>query len=67
MSRIATVSLTAALACFAAFFTNVAFGAAKRPVFLSDVMEMALLLAAAALFVVGVLARESAAKNNNHK
>ena len=52
-------ALIAALACFLVFFANVAVGAAGRPVFLGDVLEMLVLFAAVLLFVAGVLVREA--------
>ncbi|NCO16008.1 MAG: hypothetical protein COY86_04495 [Rhodobacterales bacterium CG_4_10_14_0_8_um_filter_70_9] len=62
MKRLAAASLALALIAFVVFFTNVAFGAARKGVFLGDVAEMAILLTAAVLFVIGVLAREAIAK-----
>ncbi len=65
MKRLAAASLALALITFIVFFTNVGFGAASRPVFLSDVEEMLTLLAASVLFVIGVLAREAVAKQKD--
>lgn len=62
MKRLAAASLALALIAFVAFFANVASGAAGKGVFLGDVAEMLTLLAAAVLFVIGVLAREACAK-----
>lgn len=65
MKRLAAASLALALIAFIVFFTNVGFGAVRRPVFLSDVAEMLTLLAASVLFVIGVLAREAIAKQQH--
>jgi len=59
MSKIAIVSLICSLVCFAAYFGNVALGAARQPVILGDIGEMLLLLLSAILFVIGTLAREA--------
>jgi len=56
-------ALLAALALFATFFANVALGAFARAAFLGDVGEMLLLFAATLMFVVGILQRERAARN----
>lgn len=55
-------ALIGALICFLAYFGNVALGAAREPVLLSDLAEMLTLFAAAILFVIGVLAREARAR-----
>ncbi len=52
-------ALLGALFCFAVFFANVTSGALDAGVFLGDLAEMLLLLAASLLFVVGVLIREA--------
>lgn len=54
--------LIASLVLFTVFFSNVALGAARLGTFLGDLAQMLTLFAAAILFVVGVLARETAAK-----
>lgn len=65
MSRIATLSLIGSLICFAAYFGNVALGAARQPVILGDIGEMLLLLLSAILFVIGTLAREAIDRERN--
>lgn len=62
MSRFATLALVGSLICFGIFFTNVAFGAAKKGVFLGDVPEMLMLFASTVLFVIGVLGKEARAE-----
>jgi hypothetical protein len=62
MSRFATLALVGSLICFGIFFTNVAFGAAKKGVFLGDVAEMLMLFASTVLFVIGVLGKEARAE-----
>lgn len=62
MTQFGTPALFAALICFAAFFTNVALGAAGMDAFLGDVSEMLMLAAASVFFVIGVLAREASAR-----
>ncbi len=52
--------LLLALAAFATFFADVAFGAMRMQGFLGDVAEMLMLLAAAVFFVAGVLYLEAA-------
>lgn len=64
MRTTGTPSLIGALLCFLCFFGNVTMGAAGLGVVLGDVGEMLLLFVAVLLFVIGVLAREAAAKNN---
>ena len=49
---------------FAIFTANVAFGALRWPVFLSDVAEMIVLLAAVSAFVVAILQREKSAREH---
>ncbi len=44
---------------FAVFLANVVLGSAGRQVFLSDVQEMLVLMAASIAFVVAILAREA--------
>ncbi len=61
MTRWGHVTLIAAALCFAAFFGNVAMGAARLAVPLGDIAEMLMLLLASVLFVVGVLALEAGA------
>ena len=63
MRRTGTPSLIGALICFLGFFGNVALGAAGLGAVLGDVAEMLMLFAAAVLFVIGVLAREAAARD----
>ena len=58
MRGLGTVALWASAALFAAFFLNVSYGAFVGAPFLSDVAEMLMLLASAAVFVVCVLVRE---------
>jgi hypothetical protein len=58
MLRSGTAALGLALIIFVIFFSNVAMGAARQPVFLGDVAEMLTLFAASVSFVVGVLQRE---------
>lgn len=65
MKRLAAVGLALALIFFTVFLANVAFGAAGFGVFMGDVAEMLSLLTAAVLFVIGVLAREACAKEND--
>lgn len=65
MNRQGNPALIAALICFAIFFGNVAVGAAGKGVYLGDVAEMLMLLAAAILFVIGVLAREASARRGD--
>jgi hypothetical protein len=62
MRTLATLCILGAFVCFAAFFANIALGAAKRAVFLGDIPEMLLLLLCATLFVGGTLAREALAQ-----
>jgi hypothetical protein len=62
----ATAALVAALICFAVFFGNVAAGAAGAGVYLGDVGEMLALLSAAVFFVIGVLMREAAARDEGN-
>ena len=61
MRTLAAVCLLGAAICFAAFFANVALGAARREAYLGDISEMLLLLTSATLFVGGALAREALA------
>jgi len=58
------MTLLIALALFAVFSANVMLGSAGVGVFLSDVQEMLVLLAAAVAFVAAILAKESAARRN---
>ena len=51
--------LIASLVVFAVFFANVASGAFTGNVFFGDVGEMLVLFAAAILFVVAILKKES--------
>ena len=53
------VTLALALGTFAVFFANVGLGAMRRDVFLSDIAEMLVLLAACVFFVVSILLHES--------
>jgi ABC-type polysaccharide/polyol phosphate export permease len=62
MSRPGNVALLAALACFAVYFANVLAGAFGSGVLFRDVTEMLLLLASCVFFVIGILAREAAAR-----
>ncbi len=64
MIGLGTPALAAAAICFAIFFGNVAMGAAGMGVFLGDVAEMLSLVAASVFFVIGVLAREAAARES---
>lgn len=64
MSRSGAFPLIAALTCFAIYFGNVTAGAAGVGVFFGDVAEMLMLLATSVLFVIGVLAREASARND---
>jgi len=57
MSRFATLALVGSLICFGIFFTNVAFGAAKKGVFLGDVPEMLMLFASTVLLPDGRFGR----------
>lgn len=52
--------LAASIVVFAAFFANVALGAFASSAFLGDVGEMLVLFAAAILFVIAILKRETA-------
>lgn len=63
MKALSSASLIFAFIAFAAFFGNVALGAARKGAFLGDVGEMLTLLAAASLFVIGALAAETAREN----
>jgi hypothetical protein len=63
MIGLGTPALVASLIFFAIFFGNVAIGAAGMGVFLGDVAEMLMLVAASVLFVVGILAREASARD----
>lgn len=49
---------------FAVFVTNVVLGSAGRQVFLSDVQEMLVLMAASVAFVVAILKREAQARQH---
>lgn len=55
----------ASLAIFALFTLNVLIGTLSGAGFLSDVGEMLILLSATILFVVGILRKEAAEKENN--
>ncbi|MEM9147616.1 MAG: hypothetical protein AAGC57_15625 [Pseudomonadota bacterium] len=66
MIRSGTAALLAALVLFAAYFGNVAMGAAGLGAPLGDVPEMLTLLAAAIAFVAGVLAREATAAQSKN-
>lgn len=57
--------LAASVAAFAVYFANVALGAFAGSAFLGDVGEMLVLFAASILFVVAILKREAARKNEN--
>lgn len=59
MNRSGTAALVGSLVCFVVFFSNVLLGASGIGVFIGDVAEMLMLLAASILFVIGVLAREA--------
>jgi ABC-type nickel/cobalt efflux system permease component RcnA len=63
----AWASLSLALATFAVFCANVASGAAGAGAFMGDIPEMLTLLAAAILFVIGVLALEATEKKTTRK
>jgi len=56
------MALSITLVFFAVFSTNVMLGSLGAEVFLSDVQEMLVLLAAAVAFVAAILAKESAAR-----
>ncbi len=58
--------LLLAAAFFGVFATNVAIGSAGGDVFLNDVGEMLMLLAAVASFVVAVLRSEAARNRKRH-
>ena len=58
------MSLYLSAAFLAIFALNVALGSIGGPVFLSDVGEMMVLLAASAVFVVAILNKESSRKSN---
>ena len=60
MIRTGRIVLVGALICFLIFFASVASGAAGLGTPFSDVAEMLTLLAAALLFVTGVLMLEAA-------
>ncbi len=57
--------LFASIAVFIVYFANVALGAFAGITFLGDVGEMLVLFAAATLFVVAILKKEAASKNDN--
>lgn len=59
MIRLDTAALGTAALLFAAFFTNVAMGAAGLGVFAGDIAEMLILFASVSAFTVGVLQREA--------
>lgn len=58
--------LTASIAVFVVYFTNVALGAFAGNAFLGDVGEMLVLFAAAILFVVAILQKEAERKDNRN-
>ena len=66
MIRTGRIVLVGALICFLIFFTSVALGAAGLGTPFSDVVEMLILLAAALLFVTGVLMLEAAEIRNGN-
>ncbi len=57
--------LAASIVVFAVYFANVVLGAYANSAFLGDVGEMLVLFGAAILFVVAILKREAARKNND--
>ena len=57
--------LLISLALFSVFVANVVLGAFANASFLGDVGEMLVLFAASLCFVVAILKREAAAKENN--
>ena len=57
--------LYASLLVFLVYFSNVAAGAFWDQVYFGDVGEMLVLLAASVLFVVAILQKEAARKNQN--
>lgn len=65
MNKPGLLSLFAAGALFAAFFSNVAFGALGYKPMLNDVQEMLMLFASSVLFAVAVLRMEAAHLRNN--
>ncbi len=67
MRGLGTVGLSLALASFLVFFGNVALGAARMGRFLADVPEMLTLFASALFFVIGILAREAEAAQENQQ
>ena len=66
MSRAGTMPLIAALVCFAIYFGNVVAGASGMGVMFGDVSEMLVLLLTSILFIIGVLAREKAAREGGN-
>lgn len=58
MLKSGTPALGLSLILFLIYFGNVSVGAARKPVFMGDVLEMLTLTAAAVCFVVGVLQKE---------
>lgn len=59
------VPLLLSLAIFSVFFANVVMGAFFRNAFLGDVGEMLVLFAAVIVFVVAILRKEVASKNQD--
>lgn len=62
MKRTGLLALLAAGVLFAAYFSNVAFGALGNKPLLNDIQEMLTLLASSILFAVAVLQFEAAQK-----
>ncbi|GAB4291337.1 MAG: hypothetical protein Kow0058_10270 [Roseovarius sp.] len=60
------MSLLVAALFLAVFAANVAIGSAGGAVFLTDVQEMLVLMAAVIAFVVAILQRESAERRKRH-
>ena len=61
------MAIYVAAGLFAVFSVNVLLGAISGSAFLNDIGEMLVLFAASIAFVVGILAREKAAKTNQSK
>jgi hypothetical protein len=57
--------LAASFVVFAVYFANVVLGAYAGSAFLGDVGEMLVLFGAVILFVVAILRREAARKNDD--
>jgi hypothetical protein len=62
MQKFSSVSMLISVIFFIILMANVMLGALKLPVFLSDVMEMLVLLTSSIFFVATILAREWLAK-----